>query len=282
GMGIGVLEYHLSNESFGLEIENIIIGFDNDPAGIMGAAKLKDWIKEMNINNSLYWQKFHKIPNVIDIKSINKDWNDDLKNNNYQDFDFIKKNKIDELEIINKIKNYQFSDKEITGEISRNKNIIKELLAINGNLLKYACDKYKDDEKMVDIAINNCPSSLIHASDRIRNDIDYINSIIKDDGWIVKGVGSKLKNNEEFMMGMIDKYKWVFCFASDFLKNKKDFVKKAVDIYGLNIKFASEEMKKDLDVCRVAYFNNKKSIQFFDKSIVESIVDLDEDNNVNM
>lgn len=61
---------------------------------------------------------------------------------------------------------------EIIQAQMNNSELISEILHLHGELLRYTCEKIKDDKSMVSRAIGSHCSALKHASKRLKEDCD--------------------------------------------------------------------------------------------------------------
>lgn len=121
--------------------------------------------------------------------------------------------------------------------IKNDVDFIIPLAQRNVNILEYVGNSIKDN---TDIMLNLCrihkvkssdniSSALQYASDRIRNDKEFINTLIQDgavayDTIVLKHAGQDLLNNKEIMKEFIKREANSFRYASETLRNDIDFV----------------------------------------------------------
>lgn len=116
--------------------------------------------------------------------------------------------------------------------------LIKRVIKENGLALKYLSNKNRDNEKLVLLASKNNINSLEYASQRLKNDKEFIIS-----------TAIKLKTDK------------VIYFASESLIHNKQFVIDIIKRIGFNLYFVFDEFKDDIDVVEAAVRNDIRNFE---------------------
>lgn len=103
----------------------------------------------------------------------------------------LKKSHIERDKILDLL-NLSKEDKDVLKSIT-DRNKIIEKLNENGGFLSYLEEKWRDDEEIVIIAVKNIKSSLRGASDRLKNNYNFILGLIKNNIEVWDYVGYELK-----------------------------------------------------------------------------------------
>ena len=111
------------------------------------------------------------------------------------------------------------------------------------------CDnKIKDDVKLVEMAVKNKASELKFASDRIKNDKEFIMKLYRyyqkdyDGEKILKNIGNNLKNDKEFFTPLVKKDPNLYSCIGSQLKEDLDFLLLSYGGY----KYASTKIKNQI------------------------------------
>ncbi len=181
----------------------------------------------------------------------------------------------------------------------------------NGMTLEHASSKWKDDEDVVLVAVDKKygygPSSspLQFASDRLRNDKDFVMQCVKLESTSLQYASEQLRHDREYIMSVV-KVKGLTLqyvphfqndieivtvavmqdghalqYASDELKNDKVIVMNAVMQHGWSLEFASKQLQNDKHVVTSAVMQRGSSLEFAsnelknDKDIVLAAVKRD-------
>jgi hypothetical protein len=139
----------------------------------------------------------------------------------------IKFQKIEYNKIIFFINNNNKNDKEI----------ILELMKLNGRDLHYVIGKLKKDKDIVYAAVSHTPLSYINAHKMFSKNKDFILLALNSYGY-----------DEDYYMYFLDNLSLNF-------RNDKDIVLAAVKKCGYNIKFASDRLKNDKEIVITAIDN---------------------------
>lgn len=136
---------------------------------------------------------------------------------------------------------YEFID--LNQNLQDDKEIVLEVVSIDGLLLKYASERLKGDSKIVLTAIKSNPLAIEFAGITYKNDENLLLDLVKINGLILE-------------------------FATPRIRDIKEIVLEAIKNNGLALRFASSELKKDRDIVLEAINQNGAAIKFADKSFL--------------
>jgi serine/threonine protein kinase len=167
------------------------------------------------------------------------------------------------------------------------KNIIRDAVKFDGNLIKFADSSFQNDREIIMEAVKNNGKALEFASKELRNDkviatealkqnrwaIEFISNELKNDqevmlegikqnGRIMKHASDQLKDNKEFIKKAIHLDIWCFEYASKNIKNDKEIVMEVIEINPSMIRFISDDLKKDREIVKLTLKRNEKMINF--------------------
>lgn len=125
--------------------------------------------------------------------------------------------------------------------------LIKKVIKENGMALKYLSNKNRDNERLVLLACKNNINSLEYASERLKNDREFIiNTAIKlKTDKVVYFASSSLTHNKQFNIDIIKKIGFNLYFVFDEFKDDIDVVEAAVKNDIRNFEHASERLKEN-------------------------------------
>jgi hypothetical protein len=188
------------------------------------------------------------------------------------------------------------------------KKFVLDIVGIKGYCLKYVSERLRDDEDVVDTAVNcdkrlllisakTSSYPLLEASKRLKNDINvvlevvrvfesnhgpnswvdlsYANDelaleIVKRDGLLIRGMWRSSHNDDDtIVMEAVKQNGLALQYASSRIKDFETIVTEAVKQNGLALEFASDRLKDDVNVTRIAAKQNPSSIQFVSRRIAE-------------
>ena len=179
---------------------------------------------------------------------------------------------------------------------------------LNNRFIEYASITLRDDEEIVKHAVSMDPSKLQYASERLRNNKNIIDTIMKKNylsGDWIKYVGEDYKNNREFIKKaiskgltleylsdefkddeeivteIIDNNPFSLKYASDRICDNKDIVILAVSKYPETLQYASDRLKDDEDVvkCAVNAYHGDRCINYVSDRLKNKINELKNDTN---
>ena len=115
----------------------------------------------------------------------------------------------------------------------------------NGNAYQYASERLRDDEKLVELALNN-GGSLYFASDRLKDDEDFVSLAVGINGNNLGDASERLRDNENIVYKAALQDGNSIQYASERLRDNEKIVEASIiNGSGLNIYYASERLKKD-------------------------------------
>lgn len=239
--------------------------------------KIKDIITKAKSSN------FNKLVEILESKLDSK--------GNYPDFVFksIKKEKQESAtidtnsinNIIERINNNQKIDfKKLDEKFKDNKELVIKFIESNPNLvgkniIKNASDRLKDDEDVVSLAVINHATGFQYASNRLKNDKNFVKETIKKiDSYlknkykdvqnldpefikytenliilnILKNVSEELKNDKEILLSAISITPEAIKEAGKELKNNRDFILEAIKIDSFVLYYVSSKFQNDKEL----------------------------------
>ena len=125
-------------------------------------------------------------------------------------------------------------DKSLLKFISNNKDFMIALVLKDSSYLQHASDDLKDNEEVVLAAViksesTNSWKSFSFASERLRNDPGMAMAAIAKDYRALQYASDEIKDNKDFIITLIkDGYSYILQFASERLRNDKEVVIEAV------------------------------------------------------
>lgn len=130
---------------------------------------------------------------------------------NEQGKNFIKKNDI---------KLADFLD----AELKNDKNLILELIKINGSNLSVLKNEFKNDEEIVWLAVGNCKEIFACASERLRDNDKLVNFILNIAPKQIRHTSDRFKNNKNLVSKMIANNTSILPYIHEDLKNDLDII----------------------------------------------------------
>jgi hypothetical protein len=115
------------------------------------------------------------------------------------------------------------------------------------------------------LAIKKHEYLLIHASEELKNDKDFILTCINNHDNILKYASNELKNDKCIIFCAVCNQLDSLEYASYELKNDRDFILSCVKKNGNTIKYASEILKNDKEIALAAVQNNGISFRLISK-----------------
>ena len=121
-------------------------------------------------------------------------------------------------------------------ELKNDKDLVLQLLKVNGNNLKLATDEFKDDKKLVLAAIKSKKESFQYASSRLRDNTSLVNYILKFSPRQIKHAGRRFKEDKALVSKLLKDSPVIFQYIHEDLRNDLDIlthlwtdIKKEVD-----------------------------------------------------
>ena len=115
------------------------------------------------------------------------------------------------------------------------------------SIVYHASDRLKNDQEFMLKIIEKCHQAMDRASEELKKDKYFIMKVID----ITKGkttydYDELFLDDEDVMLKRLEYNKTALSNASERLKNNKEFFLKAIKIYDKSIKYASKEVKQEL------------------------------------
>lgn len=148
--------------------------------------------------------------------------------------------------------------------------LIKHLKHGYLNELYYTSPKLKRD-RQIKKAIKQCIynqkenigiNTLENVGPELQNDREFVLSIIKYNGEILKDVSENLKNDKEIVLLAVQENGCALKYASKELQSNKGIVMIAVRSHGFALNYASKELQNDKIIVQIAAINNIVSLKY--------------------
>lgn len=97
------------------------------------------------------------------------------------------------------VKSYGDNLELLKPEFKDDKEIVSEAVK-SSEALKYASDRLKNDEDIVNLSIENSTETIEFASDRFKNNKEFCLSLLRKRHYLLDKVGFDLRNNPEFLL----------------------------------------------------------------------------------
>lgn len=131
-------------------------------------------------------------------------------------------------------------------------------------------EKYKNDKKIVIVAVQKDGNVLEFAGDKLKADKEVVLEAVRNNGCALKYASEILKDDKDVVLEAVRKSACSFMYASDGLKDDKEVVLEAVRRYRWNLMYASERLKEDDELIALSvdesFWTKKK---YFKDGIVE-------------
>ena len=148
--------------------------------------------------------------------------------------------------------------------IISNEFIVKQIIRLNVDALKYAHDKLKGDKMFILEAIAINVDALKYASDELKADKEIVLAAVKQNGVALKHASPKayLKADIEFILEAIAINVDALKYVPNDLKEYKEVVLAAVIQNGVALEHASKELKKDKEIVLAAVIQNAVALKY--------------------
>ncbi len=122
-------------------------------------------------------------------------------------------------------------------KLRNDKEFMLKAIDKNFMVIEHAKNIFKDDKDIILTALerDSYGLSLSHASDRLRNDEEFMLQVVDVNIKALKHLSDKLKNNSDFMLKAFDKDNRSIEYASNELKSNKEFMSKINEKIDKNI-----------------------------------------------
>ena len=130
-------------------------------------------------------------------------------------------------------------------ELRNDEEFILQAIEKNHLCFVYASDRLKNDKEFMLKAIDKNYMVIEHAKNIFRDDKDVILAALERDnfGLSLSHASDRLRNDKEFMLKVADVNIKALKFLSDRLKNDSDFILKAFEKDNRSLEYASSELK---------------------------------------
>ena len=153
-------------------------------------------------------------------------------------------------------------------------DIIAEVAILNYPIfLKYANDKFKNNENLVLQCIYKNFETFTYISNKLKNNRDFIQKAVKM-GRIYQYINDEFKKDKKIIHIALSYRNTYFNNLPDEIKNDKDYVLKLInhklilDNYYNDFNALSSDMKRDKDIIIACIKNEILKIKYFDKNIL--------------
>jgi len=142
----------------------------------------------------------------------------------------------------------------------------------NGNNLRNTSMRFKDDEDVVIAAIKDRAESILYASERVKKNKKILLMAIKKNPKLFKLLTvsqEKLRNDKDFVLSVIKIDAMLLEFASEKLRDDKHIVFSAIKRDSPSIRYASSRLRKDSTVISLYIkFTDLRILQLEPKEIM--------------
>ena len=153
-------------------------------------------------------------------------------------------------------------DKEVIEKNLHNREVLLEILTLDGSLLKEFPIELKNDREVVLEAVKQDGYALEYASEELKNDREVVLEAVKRNGNALKYASEELKNDREVVLEAVKRNGYALEYASEELKNDREVVLEAVKRNGYALEYASEELKNDREVVLEAVKQDGEALQY--------------------
>jgi hypothetical protein len=155
---------------------------------------------------------------------------------------------------------------------------MKYFININGTNIKFVSEELKDDDELINIAINNKHGGsqvLQYLNDSSKDNEDIVIIAIQNNPKCFEYISERLRNKKEIIMICIEKlklykYKYnnILCMTSYINRNDKEIVLPLMEIDGGDIRYVSYELAMDKQVVITAIKNDPSIYKYINKSFL--------------
>ena len=132
-------------------------------------------------------------------------------------------------------------------DLDHDRNLVLFLVRQNPRIFGYIAEIFQDDIEIAKTAIEQCGSSLKHASDRLKNDKSLVMLAVNNYGYALEYASTDLKNDPDVVLSAARNRVFSFDYASPALKNNEALLRKIIDENPSAMRFATESIKDDRD-----------------------------------
>lgn len=149
-----------------------------------------------------------------------------------------------------------------------NKESLIRILKENGLHFKKLDEKYRADEELIAIAIENEESAFKHITDELKNDRDYVFSMIKKNGRLLEYANKTFKKDREIVLAAIDDVAYALDYAHSSLKKEKEVVFHAIKKTPSALEYADESLQSDEEILLYVIEYDVRSFKYASESVI--------------
>ena len=169
------------------------------------------------------------------------------------------------IRLIEVIKERPWLYEFLSDEVKADRDIAKEAFKIDGSMLEFAPDEFKNDKEMVLMAVDT-GDAFLHASDELQHDLDVILLALEWDSFIIEEVDEEFYSNLDVMYKAIEMDAENFEYLVEELQEDKEVAKKCVTLNGNAYDYLCDELKEDRDIIQIAIKNGYSMKGFLDST----------------
>lgn len=137
------------------------------------------------------------------------------------------------------------------------KSLVKKALRVDGYLLKYLPESYRNDKEAVMIAVKSSPSAIEFCDAKFYDDSEIINAALQEDSEeVLRFASPRLKGDYDLVFKAVKVDALNLQYASDELRDNKEIVKRALKTFGGVLEDASERLQGDEELVKLAKENS--------------------------
>jgi hypothetical protein len=143
--------------------------------------------------------------------------------------------------------NKYLSLKGMSSALLNDKKFILELVRVNLNLFSDLPSKYRDDEDVVRVIVESSGyriSYFIYASTRLKNDKEFIKSVLASDTKVLKYASESVRDDRDVIQTAVSFHPSAFEHASERLKDDYELVSFVMRKDSNMLRYASDRMKR--------------------------------------
>jgi hypothetical protein len=152
-------------------------------------------------------------------------------------------------------------------ELSNERELMVQKIQHYPYLLAYADDKYRDDEKLVMVAIKKNGRTLEYASKRLQDNEKLVSEAVSSNGGALAYVSSRLQDDDDIVSIAVDAYGAYLQHASKRLQDDDDIVMDALRSNGANLQYASKRLRDDKWYVNLAISNHASALEYASKRL---------------
>lgn len=119
-----------------------------------------------------------------------------------------------------------------------------------------------DDPVIVKEIINHYIDAFKKASDRLKDDEDFVRYVLDKCGYQLMYASPRLRDDNEFVRKTVNKCVGALEYASDRILNDRNFMKSIIEVHACAFKYAGEELRSDYDLVQFTVRRRGSCIQY--------------------